>query len=96
LFTEDGWFRTSDLGFIVDDAGNVQLSGTARKLLIAAARGSFRAKSTKILYTHPSDLHAAWLAYPTLGLASEAAFVSFPGRGAIYRSKRPWVFSSVR
>lgn len=58
-FTEDGWFRSGDLGVWADDAGNVRIVGRSKEIINRGGKKFFPREIEEILYTHPSILHAA-------------------------------------
>ena len=58
-FTADGWFRTGDLGRIVDAAGNVQIVGRLKEIINRGGKKFFPREVEEILYTHPKVMHAA-------------------------------------
>ncbi len=62
--TEDGWFRTGDLGRFVDKTGNVQLSGRSKEIIKRGGKKYFPREVEEILYTHPDVLHAAMVGLP--------------------------------
>jgi len=63
-FTEDGWFRTGDLGRIVDAAGNVRITGRSKEIINRGGKKFFPREVEEILYTHPDVLHAAMVGLP--------------------------------
>lgn len=68
-FTEDGWFRTGDLGIMVDEAGNVRISGRSKEIINRGGKKFYPREVEEILYTHPKVLHAAMVGVsdPRLG-----------------------------
>src|SRR6185503_7574392 len=68
-FTADGWFRTGDLGRIVDQAGNVEIVGRRKEIINRGGKKFFPREVEEVLYTHPKVLHAAMvgIADPRLG-----------------------------
>jgi non-ribosomal peptide synthetase component E (peptide arylation enzyme) len=80
-FTEDGWFRTGDLGFVVDDAGNVQLSGRSKEIINRGGKKFFPREVEEILYTHPSVLHAAMVGLPDARLGERSCLCVIPRHG---------------
>ena len=58
-FTPDGWFRTGDLGRIVDAAGNVEIVGRRKEIINRGGKKFFPREVEEILYTHPKIMHAA-------------------------------------
>jgi acyl-CoA synthetase (AMP-forming)/AMP-acid ligase II len=68
-FTADGWFRTGDLGVMVDKADNVRIVGRSKEIINRGGKKFFPREVEEILYTHPKVLHAAMVgvADPRLG-----------------------------
>ena len=68
-FTADGWFRTGDLGRIVDASGNVEIVGRLKEIINRGGKKFFPREVEEILYTHPKVMHAALvgIADPRLG-----------------------------
>lgn len=58
-FTSDGWFRTGDLGRLVDDAGNVEIVGRRKEIINRGGKKFFPREVEEVLYTHPKVMHAA-------------------------------------
>jgi non-ribosomal peptide synthetase component E (peptide arylation enzyme) len=58
-FTADGWFRTGDLGRIVDAVGNVEIVGRLKEIINRGGKKFFPREVEEILYTHPKVMHAA-------------------------------------
>ena len=58
-FTADRWFRTGDLGRIVDAAGNVTIVGRRKEIINRGGKKFFPREVEEILYTHPKVMHAA-------------------------------------
>jgi non-ribosomal peptide synthetase component E (peptide arylation enzyme) len=58
-FTADGWFRTGDLGRVVDAAGNVEIVGRRKEIINRGGKKFFPREVEEILYTHPKIMHAA-------------------------------------
>src|SRR5262249_37900453 len=50
-FTEDGWFRTGDLGRFVDEAGNIELTGRSKEIINRGGKKFFPREVEEILYT---------------------------------------------
>ena len=63
-FTEDGWFRTGDLGEFVDEAGNVRISGRKKEIINRGGKKYFPREIEEILYEHPAFLHVAVVGLP--------------------------------
>jgi non-ribosomal peptide synthetase component E (peptide arylation enzyme) len=68
-FTADGWFRTGDLGRIVDAPGNVEIVGRRKEIINRGGKKFFPREVEELLYTHPKVMHAAMVgvADPRLG-----------------------------
>ena len=68
-FTADGWFRSGDLGRLVDADGNVAIVGRRKEIINRGGKKFFPREVEEILYTHPKILHAAMvgIADPRLG-----------------------------
>jgi non-ribosomal peptide synthetase component E (peptide arylation enzyme) len=68
-FTAEGWFRTGDLGRIVDAAGNVSIVGRRKEIINRGGKKFFPREVEELLYTHPKVMHAAMVgvADPRLG-----------------------------
>ncbi len=68
-FTADGWFRTGDLGRVVDAAGNVEIVGRRKEIINRGGKKFFPREVEEVLYTHPKIMHAAMvgIADPRLG-----------------------------
>jgi non-ribosomal peptide synthetase component E (peptide arylation enzyme) len=68
-FTAQGWFRTGDLGRIVDAAGNVEIVGRRKEIINRGGKKFFPREVEEVLYTHPKVMHAAMvgIADPRLG-----------------------------
>ena len=58
-FTFDGWFRTGDLGRVVDAAGNVEIVGRRKEIINRGGKKFFPREVEEVLYTHPKVMHAA-------------------------------------
>lgn len=81
LFTDDGWFRTGDLGKFVDQAGNVQIVGRRKEIINRGGKKFFPREVEEILYTHPKVLHAAIVGVtdPRLGERNCLCLIPKPG-----------------
>lgn len=68
-FTTDGWFRTGDLGRIIDAAGNVEIVGRRKEIINRGGKKFFPREVEEVLYTHPKVMHAGLVgvADPRLG-----------------------------
>ena len=64
-FTDDGWFRTGDIGQL-DEAGYLRIVGRAKDLIITGGYNVYPAEIEEVLRTHPGVADAA-----VAGLASD-------------------------
>ncbi len=81
-FTEEGWFRTGDLGRYVDDQGNVQITGRRKEIINRGGKKFFPREVEEILYTHPKILHAAMVGLPDPRLGERNCLCVVPKEGA--------------
>jgi non-ribosomal peptide synthetase component E (peptide arylation enzyme) len=81
-FTEDGWFRTGDLGRYVDTKGNVQITGRRKEIINRGGKKFFPREVEEILYTHPKILHAAMVGLPDARLGERNCLCVVPKAGA--------------
>lgn len=63
-FNSEGWFRTGDLGRVVDADGNVQITGRSKEIINRGGKKFFPREVEEILYTHPEVMHAAMIGMP--------------------------------
>ncbi|MES3000899.1 MAG: AMP-binding protein [Pseudomonadota bacterium] len=63
-FTHDGWFRTGDLGEIVDPAGNLRISGRKKEIINRGGKKYFPREIEELLYEHPAFLQVAIVGMP--------------------------------
>ncbi|HBY95130.1 MAG TPA: AMP-binding protein [Chloroflexi bacterium] len=61
--TEDGWFRTGDLG-ILDDKGYLKITGRAKDMLLVGGYNVYAAEIENVLFTHPKVKMAAVFGVP--------------------------------
>ena len=80
-FTDDGWFRTGDLGEIVDDAGNVTIVGRRKEIINRGGKKFFPREVEEILYTHPKVMHAAMVGVRDARLGERNALCIIPKAG---------------
>ncbi len=80
-FSDDGWFRTGDLGRFVDAAGNVQLSGRSKEIINRGGKKFFPREVEEILYTHPNVMHAAMVGLPDARLGERNCLCVIPKSG---------------
>lgn len=81
-FTEDGWFRTGDLGEYADDKGNVRIVGRSKEIINRGGKKFFPREVEEILYTHPKVLHAAMVGVPDPRLGERNCLCLIPKDGA--------------
>ncbi|MBS1861436.1 MAG: AMP-binding protein [Actinobacteria bacterium] len=62
-FTEDGWFRTGDLG-VMDDDGYVELRDRAKNVIISGGENIASIEVEHAIASHPAVLEAAVVARP--------------------------------
>jgi acyl-CoA synthetase (AMP-forming)/AMP-acid ligase II len=67
-FNSEGWFRTGDLGRVVDIDGNVQITGRSKEIINRGGKKFFPREVEEILYTHPQVMHAAMIGMPDVRL----------------------------
>jgi len=74
--TDDGWFRTGDLGEL-DARGNLSIAGRAKEVIHVGGFNVFPAEVESFLITHPEIAQAAVIgvAHPVLGEAPRAFVV---------------------
>jgi malonyl-CoA/methylmalonyl-CoA synthetase len=63
-FTEDGWFRTGDIGAI-DDDGYLSIVGRAKELIISGGYNVYPREIEDVLRDHPSVRDAAVIGVPS-------------------------------
>ncbi len=81
-FTEDGWFRTGDLGEFADGKGNVRIVGRSKEIINRGGKKFFPREVEEILYTHPKVLHAAMVGVPDPRLGERNCLCLIPKDGA--------------
>jgi non-ribosomal peptide synthetase component E (peptide arylation enzyme) len=81
LFTEDGWFRTGDLGQL-DRSGNLRIVGRLKEMINRGGKKFFPREIEEILYTHPKILHAAIVGVPDPRLGERNCLCVIPRPGA--------------
>ena len=80
-FTGDGWFRTGDLGRIVDVAGNVEIVGRRKEIINRGGKKFFPREVEEILYTHPKVMHAAMVGIADTRLGERNCLCVIPKAG---------------
>jgi len=79
-FTDDGWFRTGDLGYF-DDERYLYIHDRLKDMIVTGAENVYPAEVEHALQTHPDVLEAAVIAVPDekWGEAVKAIIVLRPG-----------------
>ncbi len=77
-FNKEGWFRTGDLGRVVDADGNVQITGRSKEIINRGGKKFFPREVEEILYTHPQVLHAAMIGLPDVRLGERNCLCVVP------------------
>ncbi len=80
-FTADGWFRTGDLGRVVDAAGNVEIVGRRKEIINRGGKKFFPREVEEILYTHPKVMHAAMVGIADARLGERNCLCVIPKAG---------------
>jgi non-ribosomal peptide synthetase component E (peptide arylation enzyme) len=77
-FNREGWFRTGDLGRVVDTDGNVQITGRSKEIINRGGKKFFPREVEEILYTHPQILHVAMIGMPDARLGERNCLCVVP------------------
>jgi non-ribosomal peptide synthetase component E (peptide arylation enzyme) len=77
-FNSEGWFRTGDLGRVVDIDGNVQITGRSKEIINRGGKKFFPREVEEILYTHPQVMHAAMIGMPDARLGERNCLCVVP------------------
>jgi non-ribosomal peptide synthetase component E (peptide arylation enzyme) len=77
-FDSKGWFRTGDLGRVVDADGNVQITGRSKEIINRGGKKFFPREVEEILYTHPQVMHAAMIGIPDVRLGERNCLCLVP------------------
>jgi non-ribosomal peptide synthetase component E (peptide arylation enzyme) len=80
-FTTDGWFRTGDLGRVVDAAGNVEIVGRRKEIINRGGKKFFPREVEEVLYTHPKVMHAAMVGVADQRLGERNCLCVIPKAG---------------
>jgi acyl-CoA synthetase (AMP-forming)/AMP-acid ligase II len=80
-FTEAGWFRSGDLGRIVDAAGDVEIVGRRKEIINRGGKKFFPREVEEILYTHPKIMHAAMVGVADQRLGERNCLCVIPKAG---------------
>jgi acyl-CoA synthetase (AMP-forming)/AMP-acid ligase II len=70
-FTDDGWFRTGDLGQFVDKEGNVRIAGRKKEIINRGGKKYFPREIEELLYEHPAILQVAIVGAPDARLGEK-------------------------
>ena len=70
-FTQDGWFRTGDLGQFVDKSGNVRISGRKKEIINRGGKKYFPREVEELLYEHPKVVQVAIVGAPDARLGEK-------------------------
>lgn len=79
-FTEDGWFRSGDLGTL-DAAGNLRIVGRLKEMINRGGKKYYPREVEEILYTHPAVLHCAVIGLPDTRLGESNCLCVIPQTG---------------
>ena len=80
-FTADGWFRSGDLGRVVDAAGNVEIVGRRKEIINRGGKKFFPREVEEVLYTHPKIMHAAMVGVADQRLGERNCLCVIPKAG---------------
>jgi non-ribosomal peptide synthetase component E (peptide arylation enzyme) len=80
-FTNEGWFRTGDLGRVVDQAGNVEIVGRRKEIINRGGKKFFPREVEEVLYTHPKVMHAAMVGIADRRLGERNCLCVIPKAG---------------
>jgi malonyl-CoA/methylmalonyl-CoA synthetase len=81
VFTEDGWFKTGDLGFYSAD-GYYTITGRARELIISGGYNVYPREVEDVLETHPAVAEVAVIGFPDADLGEQVVAVIVPVPGS--------------
>ncbi len=82
-FNREGWFRTGDLGRVVDADGNVQITGRSKEIINRGGKKFFPREVEEVLYTHPQVLHVAMIGMPDVRLGERNCLCVVPKGDAV-------------
>lgn len=80
-FTATGWFRTGDLGRVVDAAGNVAIVGRRKEIINRGGKKFFPREVEEVLYTHPKIMHAGLVGVSDARLGERNCLCVIPKSG---------------
>ena len=81
VLTEDGWFRTGDLGEF-DDDGDLRIVDRLKDLIIRGGYNVYPGEVEEVLYQHPDIVEAAVVGVPDDHYGEEVAAVITPKPGS--------------
>ena len=73
-FTDDGWFRTGDLG-VVDDRGYVRITGRLKDIIIRKGENISAKEIEDLLFAHPAVVDVAVVGLPDTASGERACAV---------------------
>jgi len=79
-WTEDGWFRTGDLGMI-DEKGNLVIVGRKKDMIIRGGANIYPIEVENLLITHPKILQVAIVKMPDPVMGEKACAYVVPRQG---------------
>ncbi len=79
-YTEDGWFRSGDLGMI-DKDGNLRIVGRLKEIINRGGKKYYPREVEEILYTHPAVLQCAVIGIPDERLGESNCLCVVPHAG---------------
>lgn len=79
-WTEDGWFRTGDLGMI-DEKGNLAIVGRKKDMIIRGGENIYPVEIENLLITHPKILHVVIVKMPDPVMGEKACAFVVPRQG---------------
>jgi cyclohexanecarboxylate-CoA ligase len=90
-FTDDGWFKTGDMGRL-DDAGYLTITGRAKDIIIRGGENITPAEIERWLMLHPAVDEVAVVAMPDRLFGERAcAFVATSDRGFSFDAMITWL-----
>jgi len=81
-FTADGWFRTGDLGEIVDKHGNIRISGRKKEIINRGGKKYFPREIEDLLYENEAFMQIAIVGVPDARLGERNCLCALLKPGA--------------